>query len=173
MCKSGGPYITLCRVTMEQYLMLPIAICRASPVSSGAQTTDKHNSDSAMDSKAIRYKDPWFGLPWLWKAATLWPTILQCKFSLWFIINADPILRFLHCNVAVGSVAIVLEICCLYVLCKGHKMNTCVPKCFLTSRGQELRALYYIMQGDNGAVSDAAHSNMQGITCQLWCSDHR
>jgi hypothetical protein len=28
--------------------MLPIAICRASPVSSGAQTTDKHNSDSAI-----------------------------------------------------------------------------------------------------------------------------
>jgi hypothetical protein len=28
--------------------MQPVAICRALPVSSGAQTTDKHNSDSAL-----------------------------------------------------------------------------------------------------------------------------
>ena len=70
-----------------------------------------------MDFNAIRQKDPWFGFPWLWKAANLWPSTLQRKRSPSFIINADPILGFLHCNVAVGSVAIVLETCCLYLLC--------------------------------------------------------
>ena len=89
-----------------------------------------------MDSKAIRYKDPWFRLPWLWKADTLWPSTLQCKSSLWLIINADPVLGFLHCNVAVGSVAIVLKTCCLCLLCKAHKMNPCVPKYFLTSEAR-------------------------------------
>jgi len=89
-----------------------------------------------MDSKAIRYKDPWFGLPWLWKAASLWPSILQCKHSPWFIINADPVLGFLHWNVAVGSVAIVLEHAVSIFCARGIKWTPVSLNVFLQAEAR-------------------------------------